>query len=330
MKYHDRIYGTWDITEPVIVEIIGSSAFQRLKGVDQAGYFDVYHPGTKHSRFEHSVGCYLLLRKFNASLDEQIAGLIHDLSHCAFSHTADYVFAEGRGADHNYQDDIFEDFVRTTDIPSIIQKYGFDIDHILDEKNFPLQENTLPDICADRIDYSLRGAMIYAGKSQEVITDLLSHLRVQERQWVFDSYDAAYSYARIFKMLNDQYYSGKETAAMFGRSARWLQYAVQKKYITHEELFSTDEEVIKKINAHLPDDDHLRQLWRIMNDPHIICGDMHDPDVYEVVVKSRIIDPLFIENNTIKRVSEQNTAWSDVVHADSEPRIYYINDTVKN
>ena len=98
MKYTDRIYGDVDITENVVVDIINSQAFQRLKGIDQAGYFEVYFPGTKHSRFEHSIGCYVLLKMYGASLEEQLAGLIHDVSHSAFSHTADYIFSGGRAA----------------------------------------------------------------------------------------------------------------------------------------------------------------------------------------------------------------------------------------
>ena len=130
MKYIDRIYGEFEISEPVILEIINSPEMQRLKGVDQAGYFEAYFPGTAHSRFEHSVGDYLLLKKYGASIEEQIAGLIHDVSHGAFSHAADYYFSSGSQEKQDYQDNSFENYVRNSNLPKILGKHDFDLKYI--------------------------------------------------------------------------------------------------------------------------------------------------------------------------------------------------------
>lgn len=326
MKYVDIIHGEVEIVDDVVIDIINTAVFQRLKGIDQAGYFQVYFPGTEQSRFEHSVGCYLLLKKFGASIEEQIAGLLHDISHSAFSHTADYVFEGGRGADHNYQDDIFETFVWQTEIPNILEKYGFGVDYILDENNFPLQETNLPDLCADRIDYSLRGAVVFDVATVTEVDELLGRLQVIDNKWVFDEYEAARKYAEIFKELNDVYYSNKETAAMFMRTSKWIKYAIDKKYITQEELFVTDAEVIKQINIHRTTDEILEGLWQNMNDPKIILGEKEGDGVKEVVVKSRIVDPLFRDDGDLKRVSIRDRAWGDTVKKDMKPKIYYIKE----
>lgn len=326
MNYVDRIYGAQEITNQVVIDIIQSAAFQRLKGIDQAGYSHVYFPGTEHSRFEHSVGCYLLLKKFDAPIEEQIAGLIHDMSHSAFSHTADYVFATGCGANQNYQDDIFDKFVRTTEIPDILKKHGYDVDYILNKHNFPLQENTLPDICADRIDYSLRGAVIYDDVSQSVIDEILQHLHVDGSTWVFDSYNIAQKYATLFKRINDVYYSGVQTAAMFSRVSQWLLHGVAQGYITHDDIYTTDQKVITKINAHLTHDHVLQKLWDIMNDTHIVCGNADTAHTYSVDVKSRIIDPFFREDGKCLRVSARNVDWGQIVQKDLVPKTHYLVD----
>ena len=143
MRYYDRVYGEFEIDEPVILEIINSDSLQRLKGIDQAGYYQMWvRPSDEiseldHSRFAHSMGVFLLLRQFDASIEEQIAGLIHDVSHSAFSHCIDYILDVGSEQEHSHQDKVFEDFVKTTAIPEVLQKYGFDPDYILNEKNFP-------------------------------------------------------------------------------------------------------------------------------------------------------------------------------------------------
>jgi hypothetical protein len=53
MEYQDRVYGQVTISNPVILDLIKSQELQKLKGVDQAGYYEPYYPGSKHSRFEH-------------------------------------------------------------------------------------------------------------------------------------------------------------------------------------------------------------------------------------------------------------------------------------
>lgn len=122
MNYSDRIYGKFAITEPIVLELIARRPLQRLKGIDQAGYFEPHFPGTSFSRFEHSLGVFLLLRKYGAPLPEQLAGLIHDVSHAAFSHCIDYVFPEGSQKIHSYQDAIFADFVNASEIPGVLKK----------------------------------------------------------------------------------------------------------------------------------------------------------------------------------------------------------------
>ena len=124
MKYQDKIFGEVEISEPVILDLINSPTIQRLKEIDQAGYFEPYFPKSKHTRFEHSVGAYILLNKFNAPAEEQIAGLIHDVSHSAFSHCVDYVLDEGSEKEQSHQDNVFEDFVLKSEIPAI-----FAVDH---------------------------------------------------------------------------------------------------------------------------------------------------------------------------------------------------------
>ncbi|MDR3559265.1 MAG: hypothetical protein P4L58_02590, partial [Candidatus Pacebacteria bacterium] len=111
MKCQDRAYGQVEITEPVILDLLNSPELQRLKEISQAGYYEPYYPGTNHSRYEHSLGDCLLLNKFGATIEEQIAGLIHDVSHSAFSHAVDYALFEGSEKEHNHQDNYFEEFV---------------------------------------------------------------------------------------------------------------------------------------------------------------------------------------------------------------------------
>lgn len=323
MEYQDKVYGQVKIDEPIILDLINSQELQRLKAIDQAGYYEPYHPGSKHTRFEHSVGVYLLLRNFGASIEEQIAGLIHDVSHSAFSHAVDYALSEGSEKEQNHQDNYFEEFVLDSSMPEILRKYGFDVDYILDESNFPLQETQLPDLCADRIDYSLRDLLAYKVAGLEKATEILEKLKVQDNKWIFADFDSAYEYAKLFNILNKGYYSAITTAVMFRRVGDYLKYALNESYITKDDLYMTDKEVIDKINNNLTKDEKLDFLWKRMNNGG---GYENNPDNYdaEVYCKSRIVDPLCLDNGEIKRVSDIEPSWKDIIKQESKPKGYFI------
>ena len=91
MIIKDKIYGNSEIEDKLVKEIIKTKAMQRLKGLNQYCLPEFIHPGLNTTRFEHCIGVYLLLKKLGASREEQLAGLMHDIAHTAFSHTMDFV-----------------------------------------------------------------------------------------------------------------------------------------------------------------------------------------------------------------------------------------------
>src|SRR5205823_11476012 len=93
MRWNDRVYGDVTIDDPRLLALIACPTFQRLKGIRQAGPSAFAFPFKTVTRYEHSLGVYWLLRRLDADLREQVAGLLHDISHTAFSHAVDFVFA---------------------------------------------------------------------------------------------------------------------------------------------------------------------------------------------------------------------------------------------
>uniref|UniRef100_A0A3P9JYH7 HD domain-containing protein n=1 Tax=Oryzias latipes TaxID=8090 RepID=A0A3P9JYH7_ORYLA len=106
LVFNDSIHGHVEL-HPLLVQIIDTPQFQRLRYIKQfsGGYF--VYPGASHNRFEHSIGVAYLaglqaktLRENQPDLeitDEdilcvEIAGLCHDLGHGPFSHLFDQMF----------------------------------------------------------------------------------------------------------------------------------------------------------------------------------------------------------------------------------------------
>lgn len=102
MQWQDRVYGPSSIEDSGILELIDCPTFQRLKGVRQAGPSALAFRFKDVTRFEHSLGVFLLLRRLGADPREQIAGLLHDISHTAFSHAVDFIISS-QEQDHHEQ-----------------------------------------------------------------------------------------------------------------------------------------------------------------------------------------------------------------------------------
>lgn len=323
MIYQDRIYGKIEISEPLILDLIKAPSIQRLKEIDQAGYLEPYFPGTALSRFEHSLGVYLLLKKYNVPFEEQVAGLIHDVSHSVFSHCIDYVLDVGSEKEHNHQDNIFESFVKKSEIPLILDKHKLDINYILNEENFPLKEKLLPDLCADRIDYSLRTAFIFGEINQKGVDHFLENLITKNNRWVFKDFENAKKYAVLFLKLNSVYYAGLPTALMFCTIKDCLRYALQKSYITEDDLYGTDREVLQKIEDNLNKDEKLKLLFDRMNNKIKYQNNSNDFNAH-VFCKSRVVNPLCIYNGEIKRISEIDSDWTEILEKELVPKEYFI------
>jgi len=332
MRYEDCVYGEFEITEPIILELINSPSLQRLKNIDQGGYRPLLAKSNIHinkydyNRFAHSVGVYLLLKKYKAPLEEQISGLIHDVSHSVFSHCIDYILDVGSGKEQNHQDNCFNNFIKKTEIPGIIKKHGFDLEYILNDENFPLKEKNLPDLCADRIDYSLKTASIFGEQNNRDKDYILDNLIVENNNWLFKDLKSAKKYAELFLKLNTVYYSGLSSAIMFKAVGDCIKHALEKKYITENDLYKTDDVVLEKIQKFLDKDKKLNLFWNRMNNNIKADNNPNDYDA-QVFCKSRVVDPLFKDNGVLKRLSETEISWSDIIKKELEPKEYFIKFT---
>ncbi|WP_448284388.1 HD domain-containing protein [Phormidesmis priestleyi] len=111
--YHDPLHGaialsSSDPTEALLIKLIDTPAFQRLRRVRQLGPASLTFHGAEGSRFTHSLGVMAVARRAFDRLAKSYpqlqihrpivlcAALLHDIGHGPFSHTAEEVF----GSDH--------------------------------------------------------------------------------------------------------------------------------------------------------------------------------------------------------------------------------------
>jgi len=324
MKIQDRVYGKIIIDDPLAIELIRAPSMQRLKGVDQAGYFEPWFPGISHSRFEHSVGVYLLLKKYGASRVEQIAGLLHDVSHTAFSHCADYALASGSQKHQSHQDSIHDSFVKKSEIPSILKKYKVGVDEVLDDGKHPLKETSLPDLCADRIDYSIRTSRVMNERSAAWVKKALENLKAENKKWFFSDAKSALEYAKLFQKMNEKYYAGIESAIMFRTVGDMLKHALKKNYISVADLHKTDREVLAKVRKRKAKDPELKRLWKRMDGEVTVKNNPNDFEA-QVFCKSRMVDPWVKTEKGLSRLSEIDLNWKKTMARQSAHKEYFLS-----
>ena len=172
--FHDPIHKeiVFDSGKPeesMIMELIDSIAFQRLRRIKQLGAASLLFHGAESSRFTHSIGVFCIARKIYKRLIESKssfrenkfilygAALLHDLGHGPLSHTSETIF------DHNHEkwsQNLVENY---SPINSILKKYDNElpkqIGALFESKKLfskPLKTLISSEIDCDRLDYLLR------------------------------------------------------------------------------------------------------------------------------------------------------------------------------
>ncbi len=201
MTIRDALYGDIEIEEEIVIKLLSTYEFQRLRKIKQLGLTYLLFPTAEHTRFSHSVGVYHLSTKVVKILEKKqgmqfdakeklafnLACLLHDIGHGAFSHTSEEAF----GLDHeDYSIAIIED--EHTDINKVLSTFSQElIDDITlfikkQHHNKILVSAISSTIDIDRMDYLMRDSH-FAGVvyGQFDVDRLIKLIDVEDDKMVF-------------------------------------------------------------------------------------------------------------------------------------------------
>ncbi|NIP72740.1 MAG: HD domain-containing protein [Gammaproteobacteria bacterium] len=304
MRYVDAIYGTVEIAEPALLDLMKTDAVGRLKGVSQHGITSHLGITPPFSRFEHSVGAMLLVRQLGASIDEQIVALLHDISHTAFSHVIDFVFDDHSG--QRYHEETKEAFVASSDIPAIMDRHGMDWREYLDETRFPLLEQPSPALCADRLDYFLRDLELLNLADGDEIQAAVASLVVKEGKIVVNNLDAARWLAYTFIETDRASWSSFREVGLYQLTAEAIKAALDLELIGEADLWGSDADLWGKLSsARHPE---VQRLLHLVTPGTRFVWDEERPE-FTVSTKVRSIDPAVADGTSVLPLSELDPAF---------------------
>lgn len=298
MHYDDELYGKIEITEQVLIDLIASDAMQRTKGVSQHGITALLGITPPFSRFDHSVGAMLLVRRLGANVNEQVAALLHDISHTAFSHVIDFVFDDHSG--QGYHEQKKEEFVANSDIPSILNRHGMDWREVMNEEQYSLLEQPSPALCADRLDYFLRDLEFLRLANDGEICAAIDSLEVVEGRITVNDSSAARWLAYTFIEVDRASWSSFREVGLYQLTAEAIKAAHQYGLIEEADLWGTDEALWEKLqSANHPE---VRRWVRLITPGTRFTWSEEQP-VFSVSTKVRSIDPPVTDGNSVTPLS---------------------------
>lgn len=301
-----KIYGKYNIKEPILLDLINSPSVQRLKGISQHGLPQEFDSKKGFSRFQHSLGVMLLLRRLGAGIEEQTAGLLHDVSHSAFSHIIDWVHDNSQREDH--QDRAHLDFFKNSELPSILKKYHYDWRRLAEEKNFTLLESHLPNLCADRIEYSLEEIFYWLAPGH--IELILKNLTAHHGRVVLKNKKAAQIFAKDFLKCQREYWGEPKHVIAYYLFAKAIRIALDKKIISWQDFWGVDQKIMKKI--YQAKDADIGFIFFMLSGKKKLFFTVEERKKI-LRKKFRYLDPLYLENKKLKRLSLNDKNFADIL-----------------
>lgn len=299
MIVEDKIIGSYDISSPVLLDILNCDAIERLKNVRQAGVSFFVNKKRNVTRYEHSIAVMLLIKRLGGSLEEQVAGLLHDFSHTAFSHTIDYL---ENNKEETYHESTKSKISSYFGVNSLLERHNIPSDKIFNENNYSILEQPQPDLCADRIDYALRDLERENIITLPEISEFLQHLTIVDGKIVItDKYIAKWFCESFDKLVNEVFLDPLDLYANF-YFAKILNIAIENNVIKKSDLvYQNDLQILNTL-----ENCEVQQVKFMLSTLSSGLKVKEDKANFEMKVfsKCRIVDPLILSGDNLVRCTE--------------------------
>ena len=150
---------------PFLDRYIQLPVMQRLAGVGLlcgTDWTPLYHNRFYYSRLDHSKGVALIVWHFTHDKAQTIAGLLHDISTPVFSHVSD--FRKGDALTQTATEEPTARIIRgDAELGRLLAEDGLTAEEVEDYHIYPVADNEIPQLSADRLEYMFPSGMALDG-----------------------------------------------------------------------------------------------------------------------------------------------------------------------
>lgn len=188
--FQDPIYGQISVSSPLLISLIDTRAVQRMKHIRQLGVAFFTFLGADHSRFSHSLGCMRLMGEVLEHLVKEeglrispdlretalAAALLHDIGHCAFSHTLEGALG------HHHEDMTARLMMEDPQLKKLLGGRARELSALFTGKSSSVIKDLVSSqLDVDRLDYLVRDAHYTGVNSGQVdLSRIIGSLTVKQ------------------------------------------------------------------------------------------------------------------------------------------------------
>lgn len=180
-------------------------------------YTDLFNNSFFYSSLDHSIGVALIVWNFTHDKKQTLAGLFHDIATPCFKHCVD--FLNGDYMTQESTEDLTTDIIKNSkEIMKLLKRDNIKLEEVNDYHIYPIADNDTPKLSADRLEYSLSGALfIYGTRDYELIEEIYNDIEIQkdgEIELGFKTKKIARSFVKMTSELSIVYREDKTRYSM--------------------------------------------------------------------------------------------------------------------
>ena len=298
---------------------------QRLQGIGLlcgSDWTPLFKNRMYYSRLDHSVGVALIVWHFTHNKAQTISGLLHDISTPTFSHVSD--FRKGDALTQTVTEGPTAKMIReNADLQALLKEDGLTSAMVEDYHIYPIADNEIPQLSADRLEYMFPSGMALEGSwtlpEIERCYNDLTILKNEDgfEELGFKTLEIAEDYCRRFCMTGHilQLNEDKIVLHMLGQI---MNMAVSENLLSEEDFMTKNEsQIIEILDKKLTSKESVipnsfRNLSRLYKTFRTMTKVLHtneplDENEYfclNLKVKQRYINPL-VNGKRLYDVSEK-------------------------
>ena len=294
---------------------------KRLEGVGLlcgTDWTPLYKNRFYYSRLDHSLGVALIVWHFTHDKAQTVAGLLHDISTPVFSHVSD--FRKGDALTQTATEEPTARIIRGDEaLGRLLAEDGLTAAQVEDYHIYPIADNEIPQLSADRLEYMFPSGMALDGSwTMDEIRRCYNDLTILKNEdgqdeLGFRTLEVAELYCEHFCMIGHilQLNENKLALHMLGQ----IMNLAEKEGVLHEDDFMklSEKEVMEKLDATI-ETTRTTRLARLYKTFRTMTSIEHTDTPLEeneyfcvnLKVKQRYINPLVVSTGStpVSRLSE--------------------------